>query len=84
MDDARCPGSLHPFPPRDRAATNRVAWEGSCTGSTWNDLRAGDLSCWLVGSGAYKGLTYYMHARTVDLSVAVDGVILPAPPPTTR
>lgn len=58
------------------------AWQGACTGGTWDDENSGDLSCWLVGSGAYKGLTYYMHSRNVGELVAVDGVILPAAPPT--
>lgn len=60
------------------------AWEGTCTGGLWANESESSLSCWLVGSGAYKGLTYYMHARNVDLAVEVDGVILPAAPPTAR
>jgi hypothetical protein len=58
------------------------AWEGTCTGAMWADGSESSLSCWLVGSGAYNGLTYNMHSRNVDLSVVVDGVILPAAPPT--
>lgn len=58
------------------------AWEGMCTGGMWANENNSNISCWLVGSGAYKGLTYYMHGRNVGLSVEVDGVILPAPPPT--
>lgn len=57
------------------------AWEGTCTGGLWANESNSDMSCWLVGSGAYKGLTYYMHSRNVDLAVEVDGVILPAAPP---
>jgi len=60
------------------------AWEGPCTGAMWADGNESSLSCWLVGSGAYKGLTLYMHSRNIGESVAVDGVILPAPPPTAR
>ena len=59
------------------------AWEGACTGAMWADGSESSLSCWLVGSGAYKGLTYNMHSRNVDLSVVVEGVILPAAPPIT-
>ena len=59
------------------------AWEGTCTGGFWADEANSSLSCWLVGSGAYKGLTYNMNSRNVDLSVVVEGVILPAAPPTT-
>jgi hypothetical protein len=58
------------------------AWEGTCTGAMWADGGESSLSCWLVGSGAYKGLTYNMHSRNVGFSVVVDGVILPAAPPT--
>ncbi len=59
------------------------AWEGTCTGGMWGNGDVNDISCWLVGSGAYKGLTYYKHTRTAGLSFADDGVILPAPPPAT-
>ena len=60
------------------------AWAGSCTGSTWNDLGAGDLSCWLVGSGRYAGLTFYLNHRFVggsdpDLLL---GTIMPGQPPS--
>ena len=62
--------------------TANGAWEGTCTGGMWANDNESSLSCWLVGSGAYKGLTYYMHSRNMGDSVAVDGVIIPAPPPT--
>lgn len=58
------------------------AWEGTCTGGLWANESESSLSCWFVGSGAYKGLTYYMHSRNIGESVEVDGVILPAAPPT--
>ena len=58
------------------------AWEGTCTGGFWADEANGNRSCWLVGSGAYKGLTYYVNPRNVGDSVTVEGVILPAAPPT--
>ena len=58
-------------------------WEGTCAGGFWADEANGNRSCWLVGSGAYKGLTYYLNPRNVGDSVMVDGVILPAAPPTT-
>lgn len=60
------------------------AWDGTCTGAMWADGNESSLSCWLVGSGAYKGLSYYMHSRNIGESVALDGVILPAPPPTAQ
>jgi hypothetical protein len=58
------------------------AWKGTCTGGMWANEMNGDISCWLVGSGAYKGLTYYLHSRNVGDLVILDGVILPAAPPT--
>jgi hypothetical protein len=57
------------------------AWEGPCTGGMWANANASNIGCWLVGSGAYKGLTYYMHGRNTGDSATVDGVILPAAPP---
>jgi hypothetical protein len=67
-----------------RLITADGAWEGSCTGSTWNDLRAGDLSCWLVGSAAHAGLTYYLDHRFGAGSEpdAFLGVILASTPPS--
>ena len=67
-----------------RLITADGAWEGSCTGSTWNDLRAGDLSCWLVGSAAHAGLTYYLDHRFGAGSEpdAFSGVILASTPPS--
>lgn len=59
------------------------AWNGTCSGVSWADGNASDLSCWYTGTGAYKGLTYYEHSRAMSLSVAVEGVILPIPAPSS-
>lgn len=60
------------------------AWEGTCTGSTWNDLGAGDLSCWLVGSGRHAGLTFYLNHRFAGGSDPDQllGTIIPGEPPS--
>ena len=60
------------------------AWEGTCTGSTWNDLSAGDLSCWLVGSGRYAGVTFYLNDRFAGGSDPDQllGTIIPREPPS--
>lgn len=58
-------------------------WEGPCTGGMWADSNSSDIGCWLVGSGAYKGLTFYMHGRNAGTSATIDGVILPVAPPST-
>ena len=60
------------------------AWAGTCTGSTWNDFGAGDVSCWLVGSGRYAGLTFYLNHRFVEGtdSDRLLGTIIPGEPPS--
>ena len=60
------------------------AWAGTCTGSSWNDLGAGDLSCWLVGSGRYAGLTFYLNHRFAGGSDPDQllGTIIPGEPPS--
>lgn len=57
------------------------AWEGTVTGMSWADGQESDLSGWLVGSGAYKGYTYYWHLRATGTTGKVDGIIYPGPPP---
>ncbi len=57
------------------------AWEGTCTGAAWSDFNASAVSCWLVGSGAYQGYTYYFHISTARTTGAVEGVIFPGSPP---
>jgi hypothetical protein len=58
------------------------AWEGIVTGAIWADQNTSDLSGWLVGSGAYKGYTYYWHLRTTGDTGTVDGIIFRGSPPT--
>lgn len=67
-----------------RLDVSNGAWAGTCTGSTWNDLGAGDLTCWLVGSGRYAGLTFYLNHRFAGGSVPDQllGTIVPGEPPS--
>ena len=60
------------------------AWEGSCTGATWDDGSRSVVACWLVGSGGYAGYTYYRIHRSMTGRTAtfdVEGVIFPGSPP---
>jgi hypothetical protein len=62
------------------------SWDGPCTGATW---KAGDgivLSCWLTGSGAYDGYTYYKQAskEPTDQFATIVGAVYPGEPPTER
>jgi len=60
------------------------AWEGVFTGAGWGAAGTEtDNSAWLTGSGAYEGLTFYLHFQSHELEPAgLEGVILAAPPPT--
>lgn len=58
------------------------AWQGTCSGATWNDGDASDVACWLTGSGPYEGLTYYWHGLNSGTSAVVAGTIVPAPIPS--
>ena len=56
-------------------------WEGSCSGSLTAD-GAGTRACWLTGSGAYLGFSYFLQASwPASGTGTVEGVIVPAPPP---
>jgi hypothetical protein len=59
------------------------AWEGSWTGAYWDHLQSEtNGAAWMVGSGAYEGLTFYLNIRGhADQPADLEGVILPAPPP---
>lgn len=59
------------------------AWEGRCTGATRDGLADGTFSCWLVGSGAYAGLTYYVsHHIAASGGDTLTGVVLEGSPPS--
>ncbi|HJW21004.1 MAG TPA: hypothetical protein VJ506_01105 [Candidatus Limnocylindrales bacterium] len=57
-------------------------WTGKCAGGTWN---TGDwivFSCWLVGSGQYKGFSaYYSISDIGPGSASMEGIIFPGSPP---
>jgi len=56
------------------------AWEGTWTGALWGDGIVSDVTAWLVGSGAYEGFTYYLHARGAN-PMKIEGIIFPGSPP---
>jgi hypothetical protein len=68
-----------------RIETADGAWEGSFRAAYWDGLQAeADGATWMVGSGAYEGLTFYLHYRGhAGPPADLVGVILPAPPPAT-
>jgi hypothetical protein len=58
------------------------AWEGSCTGASWDSGTASDGTCWLVGTGGYAGYTYYYyHSLGGGTTGNVQGIIYPGSPP---
>jgi hypothetical protein len=64
-----------------RLVNARGAWTGTVTGALWDSMNAEDLSGWLVGSGAYKGYTYYYHEWGPYPRYKVEGIIFPGSPP---
>jgi hypothetical protein len=57
------------------------AWDGTCSGGTWDNGNAAMWSCWLTGSGDYKGYTYYRQFTGGDAGSQVQGIIYPGSPP---
>lgn len=66
-----------------RLETDDGSWEGPCSGGTWHEGDGVVMSCWLVGSGAYEGSTFYLALEKAvgASSAAVEGIIYPGPPP---
>lgn len=62
-------------------ATAKGAWLGSVSGAAWGDGNESDVAGYLVGSGVYAGLTYYIHVRSTSFSTDIDGIIYPGSPP---
>jgi hypothetical protein len=57
------------------------SWDGDCQGGTWSDGNAAVRSCWLTGSEAYDGYSYFFIVTQTSLgSGAVEGVIYPGSP----
>ena len=56
------------------------AWEGTWTGMLWNAGDMTDVVGWLVGSGDYKGYTYYFHARGTGTLDIESMIFLGSPP----
>lgn len=40
------------------------AWDGTCRGAGWKGGDNGARACWLAGSGAYEGYTYYLQVTS--------------------
>jgi hypothetical protein len=62
------------------------AWAGTCTGGAWSNGEGIAWSCWLTGSGAYDGYSYYRQISKEpvpgDAPATVVGVVYPGPIPT--
>jgi hypothetical protein len=60
------------------------AWEGPWSGAYWGGLQSETgMAGWMIGSGAYEGLTVYLDIRGhAGPPADLVGVILPAEPPT--
>jgi hypothetical protein len=39
------------------------------------------MSCWLLGSGAYKGYTFFFQQSGHDVNAEIEGIIYPGSPP---
>jgi hypothetical protein len=69
-----------------RLATDQGAWDGTCSGGSWSEGDGLVASCWLAGSGAYKGYTYYMTFTgpsngDKNGNGIVQGIVFPGVPP---
>jgi hypothetical protein len=53
-----------------RVVNDAGAWEGPCSGAAWDGGEGIAWSCWLTGTGAYTGWTYYRQL-TKDLEETV-------------
>ena len=61
---------------------DKGAWDGTCSGGTWNAGSAIISSCWLAGSGDYAGHTYYRQFTGREgFYGRVEGIIYPGSPP---
>ncbi len=57
------------------------AWDGTCSGGSWEAGNRSLMSCWLTGSAAYKGYTLYFQHSAVGTQADFDGIIYPGSPP---
>jgi hypothetical protein len=63
------------------------AWVGTCRGAGWQGGDLGAMACWLAGSGAYAGYTYYLQATSTGDSLdmlRLDGLIYPGSAPAVQ
>ncbi len=66
-----------------RLATADGAWEGPCTGATWDGGNAALGQCVLVGTGAFAGYTYLRGYSWTPGQVWVEGIIYLGPAPAS-
>ncbi len=60
------------------------AWDGPCRGAGWQAGDLGARACWLTGSGAFAGFSYYLQVASLGTSLSdagVRGLIFPGSPP---
>ncbi len=61
------------------------AWDGTCRGVGWRGGEYGAMACWLAGSEAFAGYTYYFQAVATQVYwFKVDGLIYPGSPPAQQ
>jgi hypothetical protein len=64
-----------------RIENDSGAWSGPMTGLTRPGEDSGVNTAWLVGEGAYEGLSAYMNDHAAGI---FDGMIFPGVPPAVR
>jgi pyrimidine-specific ribonucleoside hydrolase len=75
-------GTLGPQWGTYRLENAQGAWEGRWTGAAWDSGNAVNVTGWLVGSGDYKGYTYFLHVWGAN-DLQVEGILFKGPQPTT-
>ncbi|HEY3333900.1 MAG TPA: hypothetical protein VGK16_01590 [Candidatus Limnocylindrales bacterium] len=67
----------------DASITNdKGAWTGPCTGAATAKGSFGPFSCWLTGSGAYAGWTYFQASTPSGATATTEGIIYQGAVPT--
>jgi hypothetical protein len=56
-------------------------WTGPCTGVSTARGMFGPFTCWLRGTGAYEGWTYYLVATSSASAATTTGIIYEGAPP---
>ena len=67
----------------DATLTNdKGTWAGTCSGAATVKFAFGPFSCWLTGSGAYAGWTYYQASTPTGATATTEGIIYKGAIPT--